>query len=454
MSVRRPRLRRAAAVSGRGRRAARSRAVHQARARRRRRSSPSARICWRWRSHAAGRDGRGRRLRQLAALRRAARVRRSARGVLRHASGVRPPGAGPDHRRLGGRRTARRRTAWRWPRASSTSGARRRRRTSAPRRRCWPTWRRCTPCITGRRPESDRGARARADATLLEAGSRRSGSQQRNAALLRHAARRRAARRRGGAADARSRRGHQLPLSSTTAPSTSRSNETRRRPTMSQDDRRRSSRRRWTSRRRARRSRADAAACTAPSLPAGAARARRAFLTHPVFNTHHSETQMMRYIRRLERKDIGLDTSMIPLGSCTMKLNAATEMLPITWEHFSRMHPFAPVEQAEGYSADRSASSKSALCEITGFAAVSLQPNSGAQGEFAGLHGDSRLSPRSRRRAPRRRADPGVGARHESGQRRDGRHARGRRRERRRRQRRRRRPAARRPRSTAIGWRA
>ena len=108
------------------------------------------------------------------------------------------------------------------------------------------------------------------------------------------------------------------------------------------------------------------------------------FLTHPVFNTHRSETQMMRYIRGLERKDIGLDTSMIALGSCTMKLNAATEMLPVTWEHFSRMHPFAPVEQAQGY-AQIVGELEAALCAITGFAAVSLQPNSGAQGEFAGL---------------------------------------------------------------------
>jgi len=108
------------------------------------------------------------------------------------------------------------------------------------------------------------------------------------------------------------------------------------------------------------------------------------FMTHPVFNTHHSETEMMRYIRSLERKDIGLDTSMIPLGSCTMKLNAATEMLPVTWEHFSRMHPFAPVDQAQGY-AEVFRDLEVALCEITGFAAVSLQPNSGAQGEFAGL---------------------------------------------------------------------
>ena len=93
---------------------------------------------------------------------------------------------------------------------------------------------------------------------------------------------------------------------------------------------------------------------------------------------------MMRYIRSLDRKDVGLDTSMIPLGSCTMKLNAASEMLPITWPEFSKPHPFAPVEQNQGYQ-EVFREIEAALCEITGFAAVSLQPNSGAQGEFAGL---------------------------------------------------------------------
>jgi glycine dehydrogenase len=109
-----------------------------------------------------------------------------------------------------------------------------------------------------------------------------------------------------------------------------------------------------------------------------------AFMTHPVFNTHHSESQMMRYIRSLERKDVGLDTSMIPLGSCTMKLNAASEMLPISWPEFAGLHPFAPIDQADGYQ-QIFAELEAALSTITGFAAVSLQPNSGAQGEFAGL---------------------------------------------------------------------
>jgi glycine dehydrogenase len=108
------------------------------------------------------------------------------------------------------------------------------------------------------------------------------------------------------------------------------------------------------------------------------------YLTHPVFNTHRSETAMMRYIRSLERKDIGLDTSMIPLGSCTMKLNAASEMYPVSWEEFARIHPFVPLDQIEGYL-EIFRELEAALCEITGLAAVSLQPNSGAQGELAGL---------------------------------------------------------------------
>jgi glycine dehydrogenase len=108
------------------------------------------------------------------------------------------------------------------------------------------------------------------------------------------------------------------------------------------------------------------------------------YLTHPVFNQHRSETQMMRYLRSLERKDVGLETSMIPLGSCTMKLNAATEMMPVSWPEFSKLHPFAPVEQAAGYR-EIVAELEDALRAVTGFDAVSLQPNSGAQGELTGL---------------------------------------------------------------------
>jgi glycine dehydrogenase len=109
-----------------------------------------------------------------------------------------------------------------------------------------------------------------------------------------------------------------------------------------------------------------------------------AFLTHPVFNMHHSETEMLRYIRSLSDKDLALDRTMIPLGSCTMKLNATTEMIPVTWPGFNRVHPFAPLDQTLGYQ-ELTSTLEAQLCEITGYDAVSLQPNSGAQGEYAGL---------------------------------------------------------------------
>ena len=108
------------------------------------------------------------------------------------------------------------------------------------------------------------------------------------------------------------------------------------------------------------------------------------FMTHPVFNSHHSETEMMRYIRALMDKDIALDRAMIPLGSCTMKLNAASEMAPVSWPEFNRIHPFAPVDQSQGYR-QMIAELEDMLCAATGYAAVSLQPNAGSQGEFAGL---------------------------------------------------------------------
>ena len=118
-------------------------------------------------------------------------------------------------------------------------------------------------------------------------------------------------------------------------------------------------------------------------LPASLRRSS-AFLTHPVFNTHHSETEMMRYLRSLADKDLALDRTMIPLGSCTMKLNAATEMIPVTWKEFAGVHPFAPSDQTEGY-AQLTDEIERMLCACTGYDAVSLQPNSGAQGEYAGL---------------------------------------------------------------------
>jgi glycine dehydrogenase len=108
------------------------------------------------------------------------------------------------------------------------------------------------------------------------------------------------------------------------------------------------------------------------------------FLTHPVFNTHHSESEMLRYLKRLENKDFSLVHGMIPLGSCTMKLNATAEMMPITWAEFANIHPFAPKTQTTGYQA-MIQELETWLAEITGYDAISMQPNSGAQGEYAGL---------------------------------------------------------------------
>src|SRR5690606_25060325 len=119
------------------------------------------------------------------------------------------------------------------------------------------------------------------------------------------------------------------------------------------------------------------------SIPSEAVRAST-YLTHPIFNSYHSESEMLRYIKSLEAKDLSLCHSMIPLGSCTMKLNATTEMIPVTWPEFSNIHPFAPLDQVRGYM-DVIGELDKWLCEITGFAKVSFQPNSGAQGEYAGL---------------------------------------------------------------------
>jgi glycine dehydrogenase len=120
-----------------------------------------------------------------------------------------------------------------------------------------------------------------------------------------------------------------------------------------------------------------------PMIPAELRRTSD-FLTHPVFNTHHSETAMLRYLRALADKDLALDRSMIPLGSCTMKLNATSEMMPITWREFAHIHPFAPRDQLQGY-AELDEQLRAWLCEATGYAGISLQPNAGSQGEYAGL---------------------------------------------------------------------
>jgi glycine dehydrogenase len=128
---------------------------------------------------------------------------------------------------------------------------------------------------------------------------------------------------------------------------------------------------------------ADLDAATPCAIPPALQRTS-SFLTHPVFNTHHTEHGLLRYLKRLQNRDLALDHAMIPLGSCTMKLNAAAEMMPVSWPEFAQMHPFAPRDQAQGY-AQLFDELSAQLKAITGFAAVSLQPNSGAQGEYAGL---------------------------------------------------------------------
>jgi len=128
----------------------------------------------------------------------------------------------------------------------------------------------------------------------------------------------------------------------------------------------------------------EALEATAAPLVPESLRRTSAYLTHPVFNTHHSETGMLRYLRMLSDKDLALDRSMIPLGSCTMKLNATSEMIPITWPEFAQPHPFAPADQLEGYRL-LDEQLRAWLCQATGYAGISLQPNAGSQGEYAGL---------------------------------------------------------------------
>ena len=128
----------------------------------------------------------------------------------------------------------------------------------------------------------------------------------------------------------------------------------------------------------------DALDASAPDLVPAHLRRTSAFLTHPVFNTHHSEHELLRYMRSLADKDLAMDRTMIPLGSCTMKLNATAEMIPVTWPEFANIHPLAPADQVQGYQ-ELIAGLEAMLVECTGYDAVSLQPNSGAQGEYAGL---------------------------------------------------------------------
>ena len=187
--------------------------------------------------------------------------------------------------------------------------------------------------------------------------------------------------------------------------------------------------------------------------PGCAGRAARPLLEQAVFNRHHAEHEMLRYLKRLEDKDVALNRSMIPLGSCTMKLNATAEMIPITLPGFADMHPFAPAEQTVGlHDADRRGW-RDWLKAITGFAAVSLQPNAGIAGRICRAAGDPRLARGARRGASRCLPDPVQRARHQSGERGDGGAAGGGGRLRPRRQRRSRRSAREGGAASRIGWR-
>jgi glycine dehydrogenase len=150
-----------------------------------------------------------------------------------------------------------------------------------------------------------------------------------------------------------------------------------------------------------------------------------AILTHPTFNSYHSESDMMRYIKRLENKDLSLVHSMISLGSCTMKLNAASELYPISLPEFASIHPFVPLYQTTGYQTVFNELEK-ALCEITGFDAISFQPNSGAQGEYAGLMVIDQYHRSRGEGSPQGGADPCIGPRHQPCQCRHGGHGSGR----------------------------
>jgi glycine dehydrogenase len=163
-------------------------------------------------------------------------------------------------------------------------------------------------------------------------------------------------------------------------------------------------------------------AASAPDLIPASLRRTSAYLTHPVFNTHHSETGMLRYIRQLSDKDLALDRTMIPLGSCTMKLNATSEMIPITWPEFANVHPFAPADQLEGYRL-LDEQLRAWLCQATGYAGISLQPNAGSQGEYAGLLAIKAYHAAQGHAPPQHLPDPQQRARHQPRQRPDGGHA-------------------------------
>ncbi len=303
-----------------------------------------------------------------------------------------------------GTSTAPRRTGSPCRPASSTSAGRRRPPTSAPPRCCWPSPPACTRSTTAPGAGGDRRARCTTRLSTLAGDLSAGGVEVVHERVLRHRARPGT---RSSGTRSSPRPGRAGCTCAWSTPTTSASRSARTPP-------------RRTSARCARRS-APGSSPFSGSRPDRQYRASWAaasrtstYLTHPVFNTHHSETAMLRYLRALSDRDFALDRGMIPLGSCTMKLNATTEMEPISYPGFADLHPFAPVEDAQGY-ATLIETLEAWLAEVTGYARVSIQPNAGSQGELAGL-----LAIRAYHRAngddrPADLPDPVLGARHQRG---------------------------------------
>ncbi len=366
-------------------------------------------------AHAAGRVGRRHRGRQLAALRRAVGLRRPARGVLRDAGRVQAPDPGPHHRRVARRGRQGRRCAWRCRRASSTSVARRRRATSARRRCCSRSSPGCTPCGTGPEGLVRIAERVHGHAARLAAALERLGLHVRHddyfdtLAVDVGAHGGRGHRRRGErAADqpARARAGRAL----------------RRARRADERGGRRGSRRRAST--ATKRPRAELDEVSTDARYDERFKRTSTFLTHPVFNTHHSETEMLRYMRTLESRDLSLVHSMIPLGCCTMKLNATAEMIPVTWPEFGADAPVRAGASRPQGTRELFRGSSTTSPRSPGFAGGVAAAERRLAGRVRGAARHPPLPRGARRGASQRLPDPAERARHEPGERGDGRHTR------------------------------
>ena len=308
----------------------------------------------------------------LPALRRAAVLRRPARRVHGGRRGPRAAPARSPGRGLASTSRAGRPTAWPSRPASSTSAATRRPPTSAPRRCCWPWWRRCTPSTTAPRACGPSRPAPTATPRCIAAALREGGLEVEHGAFFDTLTVRVPGRGRAG------RRRRPRPRA---APAAGRRRPRRALDVGDHDAGRRRERARGLRRRPRTSTRSTPPPATRCPTACGAT---TPYLTHEVFSTHRTETQMLRYLRRLSARDYALDRGMIPLGSCTMKLNATTEMEPVSLPGFADLHPFAPAEDTLGYQ-QLVGDLEGWLAEVTGYDRVSIQPNAGSQGELAGL---------------------------------------------------------------------